>query len=260
MSKSFNPFCLRFLILIFLFEISKCDTNKNIFSQKNKSHVFQPSCNQWTGVMSSTAKRQILNAHNTYRNQVALGLTRLGSRLPFAKNMLQMYWSDDLATKAQQWANGCMFSHSSNSYRRMAGYTAGESIYMSGSSAGFQQMDWRKPINTWFNEINSLNPNLIYSFQSSSAVGHFTQLIWAKSYLIGCGFAQFFQGGFYRNFYVCQYGPAGNIINYPVYNPSTILGCACPSGTSCSNNILKGLCCPDGYCSNDAIYNRPSIN
>jgi hypothetical protein len=251
----------KLLLVILLSQIYICGFD--ITPKPMISYIFQSRCNEWTGVLSNTDKRNILMAHNKYRNQVAYGLTRLGSRLPLAKNMLQMYWNNDLAARAQQWANGCVYKHSSSTFRRMSWYTAGESIYLSWWSGRYQEMDWNRPINNWFNEINILNTNLIYSFNESgltSGVGHLTQMIWAWTYQIGCGFAQYREGSFYRNFYVCHYGPGGNIFNYQVYKPSTTRGCSCPSGTSCSNPTFRGLCCPNGYCSNESIYyNGPLI-
>ncbi|KAI9558344.1 hypothetical protein GHT06_015097 [Daphnia sinensis] len=79
----------------------------------------------------------------------------------------------------------------------------------------------------------------MYMFNGRSnppkSVGRYTQMVWAETYTIGCGEA------FYRSsnaegvtvnkaFFVCNYGPAGNIANSPVYSIG-VGGSACPPST-----------------------------
>ena len=77
---------------------------------------------------------------------------------------------------------------------------------------------------------------------SSKPIGHYTQVVLANTYKIGCGMARFITSGRFANnqFYVCNYGPGGNFLNQPVYqigSPAT----ACPSGTVAED----GLCVED---------------
>ncbi|PRD22717.1 UNVERIFIED_CONTAM: CRISP/Allergen/PR-1 [Trichonephila clavipes] len=39
-------------------------------------------------------------------------------------------------------------------------------------------------------------------------IGHFTQMVWAKTWKIGCGFTAYLDGDSYNWLYVCNYGPA----------------------------------------------------
>jgi len=60
-----------------------------------------------TGI-SSYDRQIILDAHNRLRQSVALG--RVAGQ-PGAANMMQMVWDDELAAKAQQWADTCAHGH-----------------------------------------------------------------------------------------------------------------------------------------------------
>ena len=75
--------------------------------------------------------------------------------------------------------------------------------------------------------------------RSTSGTGHYTQAVWANTYKVGCGFAAYKgSDGVYYNYYVCNYGPAGNIKGGSMYeegDPCT----KCPEENSQCNN---GLC------------------
>ena len=74
--------------------------------------------------------------------------------------------------------------------------------------------------------------------------GHYTQVVWADTYKVGCGFSQYKQNDFNMGLYVCNYGPGGNVIGAPLYKVGT--ACSdCPEGTTCSTTF-KGLCAGEG--------------
>jgi uncharacterized protein YkwD len=58
-------------------------------------------------------KRLILEEHNYLRQTVATGHV---PGQPSAQNMQEMQWDDELAAKAQQWANECTFQHDPSRY------------------------------------------------------------------------------------------------------------------------------------------------
>jgi hypothetical protein len=209
------------------------------------------------GTLSEDDKLKILTAHNEYRNQIALRTSTIGPRLPFAKDMLQMYWSDEIALKAQEWANKCKFKHTTFDQRQQPEFPTGESMYHQGSTAGYKEMNWQRPIDVWFDEIRSYGGKSIDELREDKGpmTGHFTQLIWAKSYLIGCGFSQYLDEGYYTNLYICQYGPLGNVLGMPVYVSSNdVQYCNCSPDTACGNENWKGLCCPLSHCTSKTIY------
>lgn len=65
-----------------------------------------------TGI-TAAQKAEILEAHNFLRSQVAQGQV---PGQPGAQNMREMVWDDELAVKAQDWANQCIFEHDPNRY------------------------------------------------------------------------------------------------------------------------------------------------
>jgi len=126
-----------------------------------------------------------LTAHNSVRaNHGAAALT----------------WSDDLASKAQQWANGCKFQHSGGTLGRF-----GENLAAgTGSSYGISQA-----IKSWTDEVSEYDAN-------NPQFSHFTQVVWKGSKQVGCA-VQACDGIFSSQFgkakyYVCEYFPAGNVI------------------------------------------------
>jgi hypothetical protein len=219
-------------------------------------------CSQWDGKLTKADKKLIVSEHNNYRNQVALQLNSLGPKLPFAKNMLQMYWSKEIAKKARNWANNCKFEHSPGDFRKLSEFSAGENLYVTMQSGKFQSMDWKKAISSWYDEIKDFPSDRVKKFNSGGPmIGHFTQVIWAKTYLIGCGFAQYKEDGWYKGLYVCQYGPAGNMLDSEIYQTSAKKGCSCPKDCSCSNKSFPGLCCPNSKCTKKSLtYNGPVIS
>nr|CAH7765809.1 unnamed protein product [Callosobruchus chinensis] len=72
----------------------------------------------------------------------------------------------------------------------------------------------------------------------------YTQLVWAETYQIGCA-RIVFQGPespsvSYREHFVCNYGPSGNIPGHPVYRIGEPCS-QCPPGTGCTLDY-PGLC------------------
>ena len=124
----------------------------------------------------------MLNGHNFYRRKHHVPMMKL--------NM-------NLINGAQIWANtmkarNSMF-HSTSAQRG----GAGENLYAA----------WGMPVNNnkgvvaWYSEIKDYNfgrPGF------SGATGHFTQVVWAKSVWLGCGWN--------GPFVCCRYYPAGNMM------------------------------------------------
>ncbi|KAJ8322395.1 hypothetical protein KUTeg_000055 [Tegillarca granosa] len=103
---------------------------------------------------------------------------------------------------------------------------------------GSAKVTWDQPINAWHSEVSD------FTFGGSNnlgQVGHYTQVVWAKSTKIGCGYAKC--GSVY--YYVCNYSPPGNLdINNPYTNGSSCSQCS----SNCNNNLCDcgGLVCLNG--------------
>ena len=80
-----------------------------------------------------------------------------------------------------------------------------------GQNLGLGHQSWSQVLNSWWNEITEFRYNRP-SEMVFSRVGHFTQMAWANSAKVGCGWATCtnpdmmrFSGGRY---FVCNYGSA----------------------------------------------------
>ncbi|GLB36328.1 putative protein with SCP / Tpx-1 / Ag5 / PR-1 / Sc7 family of extracellular domains [Lyophyllum shimeji] len=139
------------------------------------------------GTSSGTLNSDIqayLSAHNTVRaNHGAAPLT----------------WSDDLASKAQEWADGCVFQHSGGKFGRL-----GENL-----AAGTGSYSIQEAVKSWTDEVSQYDP-------SNPQPSHFTQVVWKATTQVGCAVQScdgIFDPKFGKaQFYVCEYSPAGNVI------------------------------------------------
>lgn len=106
-------------------------------------------------------------------------------------------WSPALAATAQEWANalrdsGCKFEHSQTAY--------GENL------AAGTRLTGENAVELWYAESEK------YSYKKqgfSPATGHFTQVVWAGTRNLGCGFSDC-QG---MRLWVCHYDPPGNVLS-----------------------------------------------
>ena len=244
-------FSLILIITVLMLNNISCTFIKNLMQKKtnrraaNKNKDFTPE-----------DKKIIIETHNELRNQIATQTNKIGPKLPFATNIVQAYYSMDLHEKAQKWADGKKFMHSSSSYRKQPDFHCGENLYMSMSSGSVPKKDWKKAIMAWWGEIKDMGGKSVDSFASGGPVtGHFTQLIWAHSYIIGCGYVMFTKGGWDTQIHVCQYGMVGNIMGMPIYtkSPGGKKECKCTGSLVCENSDYPGLCCEKSKCKKSII-------
>ena len=131
--------------------------------------------------------KDFVAAHNHYRAKVGTP--------PLA-------WSDKLASSAQQWATTLiernMFTHSKDQY--------GQNLFeISGGHATPSSV-----VASWMSEEGN------YNHQTNSCrarCGHYTQVIWRGTKLVGCGVGRNAQ----REVWVCDYDPPGNILGEKPY-------------------------------------------
>ncbi|XP_067618187.1 uncharacterized protein [Eurosta solidaginis] len=176
----------------------------------------------------------ILYEHNKLRQLVAQG--RYPGQ-PGAENMREIVWDDELAARAQQWADNCEFRH--DPYRSINRFTMGQNLAIIWSTAPLDPTDGDFPsrIQSWFNEVQK------YSFGDawSPKTGHYSQLVWGETSLIGCGYAEYKDATKYNKLYVCNYGPGGNVVGY---NPYEVGKPSCATYGLRSSSNYQGLCAP----------------
>jgi uncharacterized protein YkwD len=138
--------------------------------------------------MPAPVAREIVNAHNLIRSKIGVP---------------PLVWSDEAARVAQTWANTLLatgdFAHSGDRQY-------GENLY---EATGFSPTP-DHVVKAWAAEARN------YEYQSntcSSMCGHYTQLIWKATTMVGCGVAKDAK----RELWVCDYTPFGNIFGERPY-------------------------------------------
>lgn len=201
------------------------------------------SCQVIQSGITPQEKATILEAHNRLRSAVAMGLQ---PGQPGAQNMKEIVWDDELAARAQNWANQCTFKH--DPQRTINRFTMGQNMAIIWSTAPISDGDFTSRITNWFKEVNQ------YAFGSawSPKTGHYSQLVWADTNMVGCGFTYYKSGAKYNKLFVCNYGPGGNVVGsmpYSVGNPD------CNVHGMGSSGRYPGLCASRGGFQNFGGYN-----
>ncbi|GAU97078.1 hypothetical protein RvY_08437 [Ramazzottius varieornatus] len=148
---------------------------------------------------------------------------------PTATNMLEIQWNAEAAAGAQQHASNCVYQHNDSNNRTTSQFRCGQNIAM---NSGSTPMSWKTVIDLWYNEVNSCTDSTATTCSTNAVTGHYTQIVWAKTWQIGCGWANCGS----MNFFVCNYCPAGNYNGQSVYQSGT--SCA-----ACPNNCSQGKLC-----------------
>lgn len=128
-----------------------------------------------------------------------------------------MYWDYYLEKIAQDWANKCEADSDGvqiiNNPNRNAlyGSSVGENIFVSTEPQALDDI-----IQDWFDE------RLYYDYCSNSCkdgqeCNHFTQIVWASAYRVGCG-RSYCSNLLNPHVFVCNYAPIGNTIGQRPYN------------------------------------------
>ena len=188
-------------------------------------------------------RQEIVDAHNELRGRTARGEEPRLQGIT-ASNMMELVWDEELARGAQLWADQCVWEHDSNDICR---FRVGQNLYQ---SAQFKQSsletkitpDWSNACEEWYEEVKDFHGDPTQHGGNYLRVGHWSQLIWATTEFVGCGYIVFDGagglGGYETQYYVCNYGPGGNYLGEPIYRGGETCS-RCPSGTHCTK---QGLC------------------
>lgn len=143
---------------------------------------------QSTASPNSTMAKDFVAAHNRYRAKVGTP--------PLA-------WSDKLASSAQQWATTLI---ERNLFMHSKGGQFGQNLFeISGGHATPSSV-----VAAWMSEEANYNRQ---TNSCTARCGHYTQVIWRGTKLVGCGVGRNAQ----REVWVCDYDPPGNIVGEKPY-------------------------------------------
>lgn len=196
------------------------------------------------GITTKADKEEIVNKHNQLRAKIANGKEQKGvdGSQPKAANMRQMVWNDQLAEVAQRWADQCKPTpHDKNRRTDEFSYVGQNYAWKSSSNPKRQKYLLKGMVKMWYNEVKDVFLEEVKHFVSTTPVtGHYTQVAWAKTYEVGCGFISSVKrnGRNVESVLICNYGPGGNALNAPQYTIGQP-GSECPFGTK---KTIDGLC------------------
>ncbi|CAG9768116.1 unnamed protein product [Ceutorhynchus assimilis] len=189
----------------------------------------------------------IVDAHNTFRNRIAMGVEEHGypGPQPAAANMRYISWDNELASVALRWATQCVYNH--DRCRDLKRFPVGQNIAR-GNYASRNDLQF---VADWFELVHFVNRDMIQKYDKKMFEGlsDYAQLVWADTYLIGCARVSFQEANkegyiVYIEHFFCNYGPSGNIPEQSVYKIGEACT-ACPEGTFCTNPEYPGLCGSD---------------
>ncbi|XP_063908893.1 venom allergen 3-like [Zophobas morio] len=152
----------------------------------------------------------IVKTHNSLRKSLEKGQVK---EQPRAAKMKRLKWDARLAKQAQKIADTCKFKHVPVKDVRWA---VGQNLFKLSSTDHIKGINVTEAIYAWFNE-HELYTYPHYTKES----GHYTQVVWANTKYVGCGYTFYKAGGKfkYQKLLVCNYGPAGNVQGYAPYKP-----------------------------------------
>lgn len=147
--------------------------------------------------MNSTEAKQLIDYHNQVRAEVGVG---------------KVTWSPEIAAYAQEWADHLAkvgkFEHRPSSEKQY-----GENL-AAGSHPNYNGLSGAQG---WYGEKPLYKKGAPFSVKFMKA-GHYTQMVWRSSTLIGAGKAVCTKGKYKGwTIIVCNYNPGGNMLGQPAY-------------------------------------------
>ncbi|KAH7936158.1 hypothetical protein HPB52_019299 [Rhipicephalus sanguineus] len=179
--------------------------------------------------------------------------------------MRELEWDAELASVAQALAEQCTDSEGESDHDNYRDrFTTqfpktGQNLAFRGRNFPFHKNDWTGRVREWFVEHADYEPERRHSFRKlpqdkRKPTGHFTQLVWAETSFVGCGFVEYSVVNAtrlpYMQYYVCNYAATGNVFKRPLYREGEPCS-ACPAGTVCDKGV--GLCSLEGKKENSQL-------
>lgn len=154
-----------------------------------------------------------------------------------ASNMIAMSYDLQLEYLARCWVNTCQGGH--DPCRITQNHP---SIGQNSHWTSANEINITRAVEAFYNEKEHMNDAQFDHFsgkgENDGVIGHFTQVVWAKTVLVGCAAAKGKKG----SYLICNYAPAGNWKDEPLFTRGDPCS-ACPDGKSC-NDKYESLCGP----------------
>ncbi|XP_028934397.1 glioma pathogenesis-related protein 1-like isoform X1 [Ornithorhynchus anatinus] len=173
--------------------------------------------------------KDCVQIHNKLRSEVN----------PPASNMLYMTWDPDLAKTARAWVKTCQFKHNTDLKEAKKFHPSFSSVGENIWTGSLRLFSVSSAIQNWYNEVHHYTYETHYC---SGVCGHYTQVVWATSYKVGCA-VQFCPQVFGHKgltnaaHFICNYGPSGN---YPTHPYKSGAACsACSENETCVNKLCR---------------------
>uniref|UniRef100_T1IJR0 Cysteine-rich venom protein n=1 Tax=Strigamia maritima TaxID=126957 RepID=T1IJR0_STRMM len=227
--------CVGMILLVLLKSILACD-----YTEFGIDHTMctypTTTCPILRSGFSEVQKNEILRAHNELRQKVANGKQ---NGQPRASNIRELSWNEELAKVAQKWADQCVSGHDHNRRTKIFTYV-GQNVYTFWSTSSAAKPNVKDAVTSWYDEVErpGFDSSHIDPFQFSHPAGHYTQLVWAETKAVGCGYVFFNQYNMYTHHIVCNYGPGGNIVGGQMYK----VGVPCRKCANGCSEKYPGLC------------------
>ncbi|XP_054268662.1 scoloptoxin SSD43-like [Macrosteles quadrilineatus] len=196
-----------------------------------------------TAGLTAEDKRVILDKHNELRRKIANGEQKGFSK---AANMMQLAWNPELEMIAQRFINSCGVDGDHDKCRNLkdntpVGQNSANSVMTEGDT---KATVLEKMVESWYDPLEKLTDNTVvdeYTRPEDVSIKDFTQLIWAESNRLGCGYRVESKVGNSQAVAVaCNYATEGNVKGDPVYVKGEPCS-KCPKGSKCSKTY-PGLC------------------
>jgi len=241
----FKEFKMIFLAAILIVSAISIAESIDCDKAENKGHTYckyqgtsKKHCKD-VFVQGMEDKSVPLKLNNYKRLLIANGKT---PNQPSAANMCILTWDEESAATAQRWADQCHFGHDNGgAARRTVKYEqCGQNVFRQQSSVKNCTEDWKAALDTFYDEHKVFNTG-VKKYVHNADYGHYTQIAWATTSIIGCGFTCYesTRGGSqpFERLYVCNYCDSGNAEGKPVY----IEG---PAASKCNPGTtpIRGLC------------------
>jgi len=173
-------------------------SNKIILFLSLSLLILSASC---AGVPDAATRAKLLALHNAERAEIGLA---------------SLTWSSSLASSAQKWANNLA---ANGGLKHSGTKGVGENL----AKASFRKNLIEFLFGMWSGEKKHFTNSKPFPYCSTTGnwadVAHYTQIIWSKTYAVGCGVANTTAS----SVLVCQYKLAGNYRGNYVYLPSDII-------------------------------------